>query len=255
MMENIKKERINNHTYHNVYGNNNIDNKPITQDSIIIATFALLLITAATALVTVFIGFHNLQLALLINKIGIGGVIALFAMSFFSPKMRSGSPIFGTLLALFQGAMLGGFTFSIGSMTIAGEAGWKLVGQALIGTITLFFLALFLYKAKLIRPNAKFMSFIYLACIGFGALYLVNLGITMFTGTNLLMSDGPIPIIIGAAAIILGSLSLIADFHSSDQLIISQAPDKTKWAIATAITSSLVWLYIELLRLLYLIRR
>ena len=69
------------------------------------------------------------------------------------------------------------------------------------------------------------------------------------------MADGPIPIIIAIAAIILGTMSLIQDFDTIDQMVEAGSDKKYQWALATAVASSLVWLYMEILRLLVLVNR
>lgn len=256
----VRKEQINGVKYNNVYQDNNkYKNGTVTQGSIVIATLTLLSITTIAALATILIGFTNPHLASLLNTIGGIGVVVMTIIALFSHAMKTGSFIGGSLLSLFQGLMLGGFTYSIGSQVIGNQVGdpllgWNIVLQALIATIGLFFTALLLYKSGLIRPSDKFRSFLFLAISGFGVLYLINFGLTFILHKNLLMSDGPIPIIIGIIAIILGTLSLITEFQSADEFVQVRADNKVKWALATSIVSSLVWLYMEILRVLYLLR-
>ena len=256
----IRKEQINGVKYNNVYQDKNkYKNGSVTQGSIVIATLILLSITTIAALATILISFKNPELATTLNLIGAGGVIVMTLIALFSHAMKTGSFIGGSLLSLFQGLMLGGFTYTIGSQLIGDKAGdpqlgWNLVLQALMATIGLFFTALLLYKSGLIRPSEKFRSFLFLAISGFGILYLINFGLTFILHKNLLMGDGPLPIIIGIIAIILGTLSLITEFQSADEFVQVRADNKVKWALATAIVSSLVWLYMEILRVLFLIR-
>lgn len=228
----------------------------ITRDAVVMATLAALSVCIATILATVYIGLSiSPGLAVMMNYVGIGGSLLMIAILALSPEMRKKAKIPTFIMAFFQGLMLGGFTFSIGAQTIQGVPGWNLVSQAVIGTVALFFIALFLYRSGIVRVSSGFTKFLMIAVGGFGALYGINLVISLFTGTNFLMSDGPIPIIIGVVAIVLGTLTLIQDFKSIDDMVEAGSPEQFKWALAAGLVSSLVWLYMEILRVLYLIAR
>lgn len=257
----VRREQINGVKYNNVYQDKqSYNNTPVSQSSIVVATLIFLSFTTIAALATILLSFSDPQLATTLNMVGVVGVIAMTVITLFSHNMKTGSFIGGALLSIFQGLMLGGFTYTIGDQVIGDKSGdphlgWNLVLQALIATIGLFFIALVLYKAGLIRPSEKLRSFLSIAIGGFGMMYLINFVLTFFIDKNLLFSDGPIPIIIGVVSIILATLSLITEFQSADEFVQVQADDKIKYALATAIVSSLVWLYMEILRVLYLINR
>lgn len=229
-----------------------------SKDGVINATLILLSICTVTALAVIWLGLTvSPGLASLANLIGGGGLIASTVAMLFSRSLRSGdkAKVMGIILAFFQGMMIGGFTFFIGNTPFDGTPGWILVGQALMGTTVLFFVALFLYRTGVIRVSSGFTKFMVFAISGFAALYGVNFVITLVTGHNFLMSEGPLPIIIGVAAIVLGTLSLIQDFNIIDEMVEAGSDKKYEWALATAVTSSLVWLYMEILRLLFLLNR
>lgn len=228
----------------------------VTRDKVVNATLILITLCAGSALATVGVGLYvSLAAASMLNLVGCGGVIILTLALLFSPSLRQKARGTGIAMALFQGLMLGGFTFSIGSYTYKGVEGWTLVMQALMGTIGLFFVALFLYKTGAIRVTSGFTKFIVFASAGFGLLYLINFGVALVTKHNFLMGNGPIPIIIGIAAIILATLTLIQDFDSVDKMVEAGSPETFTWMLATSILSSLVWLYMELLRVLMLFAR
>lgn len=229
-----------------------------TKDGVVNATLALLFATVAAAVATVAVGLKvSIGIA---TMIGVAGGIVLMlstVIMIFSRSMRSGdhAKVMGFILALAQGAMLGGFTCGISTYDYKGVSGWSLAGQAIMATIALFFVALLLYKTGAIRVSSGFTKFIVFASGAFGILYGVNFIIALSTGHNLLMADGPIPIIIAIAAIILGTMSLIQDFDTIDQMVEAGSDKKYQWALATAVASSLVWLYMEILRLLVLVNR
>lgn len=228
----------------------------VTRDSVITATLAALSVCVLCGVGTIMLGLKvSPELATMANYVGCGGTLLMFLVLSFSPSMRRKAKIPTFILAVFQGLMLGGFTFSIGSYDIQGVPGWNLVGQALVGTVALFFVALFLYYSGAIRVTSGFTKFIMFSVTSFGILYAANFAWAIFSGKNLLMSDGPIPIIIGVVAIILGTLTLIQDFDTIDNMVEAGSPKETQWALAAGLVSSLVWLYMEILRVLFLIAR
>lgn len=230
----------------------------VTRDGVVNSTLALLTTCLATGLATVAIGMRvSIGIASMIGIVGGIVLMIVTGMMIFSRSLRSGdhAKVMGFILAIAQGAMLGGFTCGISTYDYDGVTGWTLAGQAIMATVALFFVALFLYKSGAIRVTSGFTKFVIFVSAGFGLLYAINFVIALVTGFNFLMSDGPIPIIIGLVAIILGTLSLIQDFKVIDDMVEAGSEKKYQWALATSVTSSLVWLYMEVLRVLVLSNR
>lgn len=227
----------------------------MTRGGVATASVIALGVVVIFAVGTYMLGQSNPGLASLLNLIGVGGIFVTALLSAFMRSWRNGSIIGTLLLAMFEGLMAGGFTFTVGNNLVNGIPVSALIAQALIGTGALFFVALFLYSSGAIRVTSKFRSFVLFAVTGMAIAYGINFLITLFTGTNLLLAEGPIPIIIGIVAIILGSLSLITTFDNADTMIASGAPEKTKWAMASAIMVDVVWLYMEIFRVLALLNR
>lgn len=233
------------------YGNN----QPgfLTRNNVVGATLLLLFVVAATAFGVISIGRTNPGLALSLNIVGVFGAIIMGLVVSFNSKAQRGSAILSIVFAIFEGLMVGGFTYSIGmNLNIQGTSGINVVLQAIIGTISLFFVAMILYGTKIIDVNKKFTTFVVYASMGFGVMYLVNFVISLITGTNLLFSSGPIPIIIGVIAIILGCMSLLVDLKNVDVATQAGVPEQFKWTLAIGIMTSIVWIYMEILRVLYL---
>lgn len=228
----------------------------LTRKDVLSATMTALSVALIVGIGVLFIGLKvSAGLASMMALAGIGGIIALSIVMIASPMARRGSPVITGLMSASQGLMAGGVTFAIGAQDVGGTPGWSLVAQALMGTVALFFVALTLYSTGVIKVTQKFTAFLVFAVSGMAALYLINLVITLFTGRNLLYAEGPIPIIVAVVAIILGTLTLIQNFSDIDVMVDAGSNRKVRWALATGILVSLVWLYVELLRLLYLIRR
>lgn len=237
-------------------GRSSIEDGPrMTRGGVVSATIIALLIVTAVAVGVFMIGLQNPGLAATANIIGAGGVLVTAVLSAIIRKFRNGSFLSTMILAIFEGMMIGGFTFSVGTTMVQGIPLSSLIIQALIATGALFFGALFLYSSGMIRVTSKFRSFVTMAVTGAAIGYGINFLITLFTGNNLLLGGGPLPIIIGIVAIVLASMSLVTSFHDSDIMIASAAPERTKWAMASSIMVDVVWMYMEIFRVMALLNR
>ena len=113
---------------------------------------------------------------------------------------------------------------------------------------------LVVYKTGAIRVTPKFTRMIVAGMFGVVVLALGNFVLAMFGvggGEGLgLRGNGPIAIIFSLVCIGLAAFSFLLDFDAADQMIRAGAPEKAAWGIALGLTVTLVWLYIEILRLL-----
>jgi uncharacterized YccA/Bax inhibitor family protein len=119
-----------------------------------------------------------------------------------------------------------------------------------VGTLGVFAGMLVVYKTGAIRVTPKFTRFIVGAIFGVIALSLVNILFAIFTGNAPLTNGGPLAIGFSLLCIGLAAFSFLIDFDSADQMIRAGAPEKAAWGIALGLTVTLVWLYVEILRLL-----
>jgi uncharacterized YccA/Bax inhibitor family protein len=114
-----------------------------------------------------------------------------------------------------------------------------------------FFGMLVVYKTGAIRVTPKFTRFMFAALIGAVVLALGNLVVGLFTdGAGPLRDGGPLAIIFSLVMIGIAAFSFLLDFDQADQLIRAGAPEKAAWGVALGLTVTLVWLYLEILRLL-----
>lgn len=225
-----------------------------TKNGVVNATLILLTICVISGIGVVWTGMNiSPSIASTLGMVGAVGVLVSTLVLLFSPSLRQNSKAVGIIMAILQGMMLGGFTFFAGTFQYRGADGWNLVGQALMGTTALFLIALLLYRTGAVRVSSTFTKVVVFGAAGFGALYAINLGITLVTGSNPLMSQGPISIIVGVVAILLGTMSLIQDFDTIDKMVEAGTEKSYTWMLATALLSSLVWLYMEILRVRHLL--
>jgi uncharacterized YccA/Bax inhibitor family protein len=126
-----------------------------------------------------------------------------------------------------------------------------IVMQALIGTFGVFFGMLVVYKTGAIRVTPKLTRWIVGAMFGVLALVLVNLVAGFFTPGGLGLRDGgPLAIIFSLVVIGVAAFSLLLDFDMADEAIRRGAPAKFAWYIAFGLLITVIWLYLEILRLL-----
>ena len=129
-----------------------------------------------------------------------------------------------------------------------------IVVQAVVGTLGVTAVMLGLYRSGKIRVTPQFTKMVVGATIGFFVLIMVNLVAGFFTAGGLGLRQGPLGIVVGLFAIGLASLNLVLDFDLVDKGARQGLPARYGWFAAFAIMVTLVWLYIEMLRLLSILR-
>lgn len=164
-------------------------------------------------------------------------------------------PSKGLILAYsaIEGVFLGG----ISSMFENAYDG--IVMQAVLGTLSVFLVMFALFKFKIIRMSRGFMKVLMLAVGGYAIFSLMNFGFAMLSGgeTNartmeitILGMTMPLGVLISGGAVVLAALVLVADFHMIEEGVRHKIPEKYSWVCAFSLMVTLVWLYIEILRLL-----
>ena len=140
----------------------------------------------------------------------------------------------------------------LGAISHAFESRWPgIVIQAVTGTVMVAAGMLFVYKIGAIRVTPKFTRILVGATIGVFGLMVVNMIAYLFTDGGLGLRDGgPLAVIFSLVCIAVAALNLVWDFDMVERGIRQGAPQKFAWFAAFGITVTLVWLYIEILRLL-----
>ena len=140
----------------------------------------------------------------------------------------------------------------LGAISEAFEQEWGgIVMQAVIGTFGVFAGMLVVYKTGAIRVTPKFTRWMIGALVGVLVLMLAN-GIAYFFSDNGLglRDGGPLAIVFSLVVIGVAAFSLLLDFDMADEAIRRGAPAKFAWYIAFGLLVTVVWLYLEILRLL-----
>lgn len=135
-----------------------------------------------------------------------------------------------------------------------------IVVQAVLATFVAAGVTLAAYKLFNIRVTPKFQKIVMLSTISFAAVLLVNFIFVLITGNTGLRGNivGPVSLLsvgISLLAIVLAVLNLILDFDYIERGVAMGAPASESWRAAFGLTVTMVWLYIEMLRLLSYLRR
>ena len=126
-----------------------------------------------------------------------------------------------------------------------------IVAQAVLGTLAVFAAMLIAYKTGIIKVTEKFRRIVTMAVMGYAIFALVNFLYAWIGGHPFgLGGTGALGFGISLFAIVLASVMLAVDFDSIDRAIAAGAPEKYSWLLAHGLIVTLVWLYLEILRLL-----
>ncbi|MCV7052743.1 Bax inhibitor-1/YccA family protein [Mycobacterium heidelbergense] len=226
--------------------------RPLTIDDVVTKTGMTLAVLAISAVVSYFLVASNVALAMPLTLVGALGGLGLVLVATFGRKQDS--PAIVLSYAVLEGLFLGAISFVLANITVSSTNAGVLIGEAILGTFGVFFGMLVVYKTGAIRVTPKFTRMLVAALFGVLALMLGNFVLAMFNvggGEGLgLRSPGPLGIIFSLVCIGLAAFSFLIDFDAADQMIRAGAPEKAAWGIALGLTVTLVWLYIEILRLL-----
>jgi uncharacterized YccA/Bax inhibitor family protein len=226
--------------------------RPLTIDDVVTKTGITLAVLSAVAVVSYFMVEANQALAAPFTFIGAFGGLALVLIATF--RRKQDSPAIVLTYAALEGLFLGAFSFLLAHFSVSSTNAGVMIGQAILGTLGVFVGMLVVYKTGAIRVTPKFTRMLVAGMFGVLALMLGNLVLGMFGvghGEGLgLRSGGPLAIIFSLVCIAIAAFSFLIDFDAADQMIRAGAPEKAAWGIALGLTVTLVWLYIEILRLL-----
>lgn len=179
------------------------------------------------------------------NVLLIGSGILGFVMVLIASFKPQYSKVLAPLYAVFEGVFVGGIT------AIYAAAFDGLVANAILLTMALFFSMLFLYKAKIITVTQKFRAGVIMATMGVFLVYLAS-WILSFFGIEMpfLHETGLMGIGISVVFIGIACMNLLLDFDNFDRGEAAQLPKHMEWFFAMGLIVTIVWLYLEVLRLL-----
>jgi len=179
----------------------------------------------------------------------IGGGIGGFIVAIVTIFKKTWSPVTTPIYALLEGLLLGGLSALFESMYPG------IVLQAVALTFGTLFSLLFAYKSGLIRATENFKLGVVAATGGIALIYLVSFVLSFFgTGIPYIHENGLVGIGFSAFVVVIAALNLVLDFDFIETGAERGAPKYMEWYAAFGLLVTLVWLYIEILRLLSKLR-
>ncbi|GHI07149.1 hypothetical protein AQI88_22120 [Streptomyces cellostaticus] len=203
--------------------------------------------------------------ALTLGTVAVGAVLAwvLLPVSATSYGLAFGAAIIAMVLALVQSfkrtpspaLILGYAAFEgvfLGVISEMYNSRWSGAPfQAVLGTMAVSAATLLVYKAGWVRVTARYARIGMAIAVAFVLVMAVNLLLVAFGVAEHggLRSFGPLGAIVGIIAIVLGAFFLTLDFKQIEDGIAYGAPRGESWLAAFGLTMTLVWIYVEMLRL------
>lgn len=217
--------------------------RALTMDDVVIKTGLLLAIVVALGAVG--------WVADIGPGLVVGAGIAGFVLALVNIFKKQVSPPLVLAYAACQGLFLGAISHAYNAQYDG------IALQAAVGTAAVFGAVLWGFTSGRLRATPKFTKIVVGAFVGMFALVLVNvLGAWIGGGDGLgLRSGGPIAILFSLAFITIGSLTFVLDFDQAQRLVEARVDERESWRVAFGLVVGLVWLYLEVLRLLSYLRR
>jgi uncharacterized YccA/Bax inhibitor family protein len=174
-----------------------------------------------------------------------GGAIGGLILAFITIFKKEWAPITAPIYAAFEGLFLGGVS-AMAELMFSG-----IVLQAVLLTVGTFVALLAAYRSGLIKATENFKLGVVAATGAVGLVYMISFGMSMF-GMQMpyLHSNGIIGIGISLVIVVIAALNLVLDFDFIENGAESKAPKFMEWYAAFGLIVTLVWLYLEILRLL-----
>lgn len=232
----------------------NVDRGRMTYDDVIMRTAAMFGVIVAVGALT-----WNLATTPASSGIGMmvmmAGALGALVLGLVNSFKREPSPVLILAYAACEGAMLGALS---GVMELAYPG---IVLQAVLGTLAVFAVMLAAYKVAGFRVSGKAARILLLAMGGYLVFSLVNF-LLMVTGVvsdpwglrGVTVAGIPLGLVVGALAVVMAAFSLAMDFESIQRGVERGLPTRYAWAGAFGLTVTLVWLYVEILRILVILR-
>jgi len=182
------------------------------------------------------------------------GAFGGFALSLVNSFKRVISPAFVLAYAALEGLFVGAFSKVIEAQFGGADGSNGLVVGAVAGTFAAVAGTLAAYKFFNIRVSPTFRKWVVGAMIGFVAVSLLDVVLSLFGSSFGFNSFGPMGLVSSMLGLGLGVLMLILDFDFVERGIAAGLPERESWRAAFGLTVTIIWIYVEMLRILAILR-
>lgn len=225
----------------------NLENNDVmTVKGAINKTAILFLLVVLSATVTWKLAAVQNVMAGTLSMVGLFGGLGFALVTIFK---KDWAHITAPIYALFEGLFLGAISAFINTMYPG------IAIQAVGITFGVLLTMLVIYKTGIIKVTGKFTKGLMAATGGILIFYLINMVLGFFGAGISLANMGWLGIGIQAAIVIIAALNLVLDFDYIERTAAANVPKKIEWYAAFGLMVTLIWLYLEILRLLTLLAR
>lgn len=178
-------------------------------------------------------------------------VIGTFVLAMIIVFKKHLAPVLSPIYAFCEGMLLG-------CITLVFEKSYPGIAvNAIFLTVCVLFCMLAAFKAGFIKPTNKFYAIVGVSTLAIALLYIADMIITIFGGVgfSFITSSSTFGILFSIFVVLIASLNLIIDFDIIQKGIYAGAPKYMEWYGSFALMVTIVWVYIEILRLLSKLRR
>ncbi len=183
------------------------------------------------------------------------GALGGFALAMVNSFKRVVSPPLVIVYAVLQGIFVGAFSkVIVAQFGGTDDSGMSLVVGAVIGTFGAVGGTLAAYKFFDIQVTNRFRKWVIAAMFGFVAISLLNFVMSFFGADFGFNGYGPMGLVSSVIGLALGVLMLILDFDFVERGIAAGLPERESWRAAFGLAVTIIWIYIELLRILAILR-
>ncbi len=219
---------------------------PMTVEGTVAKSAFLLALTAVSALGFFFYSLAVQLSSAIVYPIAVGsmfGALVLGIMVAFKPHLAKALSV---PYALLEGLLVGGISLFAYSMYPDVPA------TAICATFVTAGLMLGLYGTRIIKVNAKFRSIVMSATLAIVILYAIQWVMTLAFGSTIpfLFDGGPIAIGFSLFVILIASFNLLLDFDNIERGVAMGISEEYEWVFSIGLLATLVWMYIEFVRLL-----
>ncbi len=210
----------------------------MTMDDVIVKTGLLLAVVVGVGAASWYLGVP-IGLAGLAALVGFGlAMVNIFKKQVSVPLVLS----YGVAQGVFLGAISASYEGTYRGIVV----------QAVVGTAAVFGAVLLGYRSGRLRATPKFTKVVTFGLVGLVAVVVLNMIASAFgAGDTLgLSTGGPIAILITLGLIVFGALTFVMDFDQADRMVAAGVPEQEAWRVAFGLVVGLIFLYLNILRLL-----
>lgn len=238
-------------------GNTSVENTGMTIEGVAekgAVTFLLFMTSGMTIWGFALTGQPEIAGAMALGAFILNGIFGMILLlSWFTPSFQGlfANPLFVLAYATSEGLFVGGITYII-EHSGGPESGYQgITIQAFLITGMIFGAMLGVYRSGLINVNHNFRIALSSAVFGIMMVYLLSFILMLFgMSVPLIHGSGPIGIVFSLLVIALGAGMLAADFDFIERGVESGAPKELEWRAVFGLMVTLIWIYLEVLRLL-----